>query len=60
MDPTDYDNYAIIYASENGHTEVVKLLLLEERVDPSDDDNSAIKYAAIYGHTEVVNLLLSY
>ena len=36
------------------HTEVVELLLGDERVDPAADDNYAIRWAAQNGRTEVV------
>jgi Ankyrin repeats (3 copies) len=44
-------------ASYNGYSEVVKILLMDERVDPSADDNEAIKWASANGHLEVVKLL---
>jgi ankyrin repeat protein len=53
------DNAALRYAAENGHIEIVSLLLSDSRVDPSARDNEALKYAARKGHTEVVKLLLS-
>jgi len=58
VDPTDGNNNAIISASTNGHTEVVKLLLQDERVDPTTYDNHAIRMASIDGYTQVVKLLL--
>ncbi len=58
MDPSDTDNYAIKWASENGYLEIVKLLLQDPRVDPSDTDNYAIKIASFKRHLEVVKLLL--
>jgi len=39
-------------ASENGHVEVVKLLL-EHGADPTVEDNKAIRKASSYGHLEV-------
>jgi hypothetical protein len=57
--PSDEKNYAIQWASKNGHVEVVKLLLSDECVDPSDDGNYAIQQASENGHVEVVKLLLS-
>ena len=33
---------AIRYAAENGHLEIFKLLLQDNRVDPSADDNCGI------------------
>ncbi len=41
-----------------GNTEIVELLLADNRVDPSVENNLAIRYASESGHTEVVKLLL--
>ena len=46
-------------ASNNGHLDIVKLLLNDSRVDPSDRNNYAIRIASQYGHTEIVKLLLN-
>jgi len=59
VDPSVNNNYAIEIAAINGHTEIVKLLLTDERVDPSDENNFAIIYASENGHTEIVKLLLN-
>ncbi len=59
MNPSAENNDAIRWASKNGHTEVVKLLLADDRVDPSSRDNSAIKLASSNSHSEVVKLLLA-
>jgi len=45
-DPSANNNYAIRWASQNGHTDVVKLLLADERVDPSADDHRSAMLAA--------------
>jgi len=45
----------ICFASANGHTEVVNVLLADSRVNPSERDNEAIQCASRNGHTEVVN-----
>ena len=58
-DPSANSNYAIRWASANGHIDVVRLLLSDKRVDPSADNNIAIRCASEHGHTEVVKLLLS-
>jgi hypothetical protein len=58
VDPGADDNYAISWAAEKGHLEVVKLLLEDKRVDPGDCDNYAIRWAAENGHLEVVKVLL--
>ena len=52
VDPTTDDNYAIRWASLQGHWEVVKLLLEDSRVN-----SSAIQEASLHGHWEVVKLL---
>ena len=58
FDPSCGSNWAIRYASEYGHLEVVKVLLADERVDPSVYDNLAIKWADAHGHLEIVKELL--
>jgi len=50
-------NVYFITASENGYTEVVKLLLADTRANPAVDDNRAIQRASRNVHTEVVELL---
>jgi hypothetical protein len=57
-DPSAHANGAIRLASQNGHAEVVRLLLLT-RVDPSALDNYAIRFASQNGHAELVRLLLT-
>jgi hypothetical protein len=59
IDPSACDNYAIRWASHNGHLGVVRLLLTDPRVDPSASDNQAIHLASRNGHLEVVRLLLT-
>lgn len=44
-------------AAENGHLEIVKLLL-EAGADVHAEDNYALRWAATNGHTEIVRLLL--
>ena len=57
-DPTIDDNYAIRWASENGHIAIVDRLLQDGRVDPSAFNNFAIKWASNNGHIAVVDRLL--
>jgi ankyrin repeat protein len=45
--------------SENGHIEVVKLLLLDGKADSTADNSYCLREASENGHTEVVKLLLS-
>ena len=58
FEPACHDNYAIRCASENGHADVVQLLLQDKRVDPAADNNYAIVWASQNGHVNVVQLLL--
>jgi ankyrin repeat protein len=46
---------AILWASENGQVEVVKLLLNDNRVDAPDDNNNSILCASANGHTRTKN-----
>jgi ankyrin repeat protein len=55
VDPSDDNNYAIQWAAERGHKEIVEMLLKDKRVDPSD---RSLLYASEFGRTEVVELLL--
>ena len=59
VDPSVNNNEAIRKASENGHTEVVKVLLADNRVDPSVRDNEAIREASYKDHSEIVKVLLA-
>jgi len=58
FDPSIRNNRAIRWASENGRTNCVKLLLSDSRVNPGDVWNSAIRSAAYEGHLEIVIELL--
>ena len=58
VDPSATINFAIRWASECGHIEVVDLLLADSRVDPCANNNCAIKLASRNDHAEVVELLL--
>ena len=51
-------NAAFQVASENGHLEVVRLLLNHRDVNPEDENNYAIRWASENGHLKVVRLLL--
>ena len=43
MDPAEDNNFAIRRAAQNGHVDVVRLLLADARVDPAAHDNEAIQ-----------------
>lgn len=58
VNPAELRNIAIRIACCNGHVDIVKLLLQDERVDPADDSNFAIRYASCFDHVDVVELLL--
>ena len=55
-DPRVCDNEALIWAAENGHTEVVRLLIPVS--DPKACDNEAPRWATEYEHTEVVKAMV--
>ena len=62
VDPTAVENYAIRFAVDNSHLEVVKELLKWRgpgnlTVDPMVDNNYPIK-ATTNGHFEMVKILL--
>jgi len=60
-DDTHYvikDDESIMYACENGHIEIVKLLLKDSRVNPSANNNAAIFRACKNGHFKIVKILL--
>ena len=50
-------NDALINASENGYTKIVKVLL-EAEADIHADNDNALRWAAEKGHTETVKVLL--
>lgn len=54
-----YDVAVFLWASLNGHPEVVKRLLASPRVDPAFNNNYAIRWASANGHSKVVKLLLA-
>jgi len=57
-DPTVDDNYPLQIAAEQGHTEIVRLLLNTPGVNPIVDNNIVLESSASEGHAEVVELLL--
>ena len=58
VDPSADDNWAIRWASTNGHLAVVDRLLQDVRVDPSANNNETIRFASKNGHLAVVDRLL--
>ncbi|KAJ3252651.1 hypothetical protein HK103_001352 [Boothiomyces macroporosus] len=58
MDPSSYDNGAIIAAAENNNLEILELLLNDDRVDPIARSNEPIRQAAQKGHYRIVERLM--
>lgn len=62
VDPTSYENSAIIFAVTTGNLEVVKVLLKDERVSANTDDvegKSCLMIACENGDIEMVKLFLN-
>ncbi len=58
IDPSRYNNDAIILASLHGYKDVVEFLLKDPRVSPEARNNQALLGAVNRGHTDIVDLLL--
>jgi len=61
-DITANDNQALVFASQNGHLEVVKYLLTGEpgnKADITARNNNPVLLASLFGRLEVVKFLLS-
>jgi len=58
IDPTAEDQLALHYAVENGHIEIVKMLLDLPEIDPSADDQNVLNIACQKGYYEIVEMLL--
>ncbi|KAI2494513.1 serine/threonine kinase [Fragilaria crotonensis] len=59
----EHGNTALVWASNNGHLEVVRALLMHNGVDVNIKDHagaSALYYASYNGHVEVVRALLNH
>ncbi|KAJ3125533.1 hypothetical protein HK100_010747 [Physocladia obscura] len=59
VDPTIWNNFALVCAAEFGHADIVSLLLQDPRVDPSARKNESLYYACKNGHISIVKLLLA-
>jgi hypothetical protein len=57
VDPGSFNNYAIIIASERGHSRIVNVLLQDKRVNPRAQNDQALRAAIKKGHTEIVEML---
>lgn len=59
VNPASHRNMAITKAAENGHTDMVRLLLADSRVDPTYEHYSPSLEGAIRnGHIDVVKILI--
>ncbi len=58
MDPSYDNNLILCSAAENGHTEVVKILLADKRVNPFDRVNGAMYSAIVNGHEDIVHIFM--
>jgi len=46
VSPQAEDDYAIRVSAQNGHTDVVRMLLMDPRVSPQAGNNDAIRIAS--------------
>lgn len=58
IDVTNY-NHAVVLAIKKGYTEIVKLLIVNDKVDPSFNNNEFIIEASAKGDIEIVRMLLA-
>lgn len=47
------------FMCEEGHVDIVKILLMNTKIDPGYNNNRSIWYASRYGHIDIVELLLN-
>lgn len=59
VDPSRDSCYGIALASENGHLDIVELLIADPRVNPADYDNYAFRVACYNGHVHIAKHLLT-
>jgi hypothetical protein len=59
IDPTTYEQSALLDAATNGHVDIVRHLLKDPRVDPTIDNNQVLISASEQGHADIVSLLLT-
>lgn len=58
VDPSVENNMPLCAASENGHGDIVRILLADKRVDPRSRCDAALLRACDKGHASVVRALL--
>lgn len=58
-DPGAYNNKDLRLASQNGHFNVIKLLLNDSRVDPTTENNYLLKRVVEKGKIKLVKKLLN-
>jgi hypothetical protein len=60
IDPTAKSNYALVCTCQNGHLEVLELLLKDGRADPGTLDGFPLAVACYKGHEDIVRCLLGH
>ena len=60
VDPSIKGNWAITWASNDGHKDIGELLVKDKRVNPADRGNDAILWAAHNKYKEIVRLLIKH
>ena len=50
---------AFVYASANGHLDILKYLIYYKKIEPSLMNNGSIKYAAENGHLHIIEFLIN-
>ena len=58
FDPSINQNRAIVLATENGRTNIIRWLLQDSRVDPTVNHNAPLRIAAERGHLDTLRELL--
>lgn len=58
VDPSDYNNEAILLAVDHSQMDALKLLLSDPRTDASDGDNIALHRAVKHGFADIFTLLI--
>jgi len=55
-----HNGWPLKLACSEGHTEIVRLLLLDDKIDPSESKNNALSRAAYNGHSDIVKMIIDH
>lgn len=55
----EYNNSALLYASQIGHTEIVRLFVRDGRFILTRNKNEALNEAKRFNHADIINILLT-